>query len=185
MSATGQIVSGGRVRGIRETMIELRDINPKLYAKARRGMRKAVEPIVNDARRRVPSVPSGARKNGRPAWGNWTNGSNKTWDQAAVGKGIAPKISLKKVNKKGQVNLLIIVQKSAAGAIFDYAGKTGASTTGAQGAAFNRALTGHNRAASRYMWPAANSKMSEIDAAVKETIRLMEHDLNQALKRVY
>jgi len=185
MSATGQIISGGRVRGLRETMVELRDVNPKLYAKARRGMRKAVEPIVNDARGRVPSVPTGKRKSGQPAWGKWEKGTSKTWDQASVEKGIGAKISLKKVNKKGQVNLLVVVQKSAAGAVFDYAGKTGSHTKGAQGAAFNRALTGHNRAASRYMWPAANSKMSEIDAAVKETIRLMEHDLNQALKRVY
>lgn len=185
MSATGQIVSGGRVRGVRETMLELREVNPKLYAKARRGMRKAVEPIVNDARGRVPSVPTGKRKNGQPSWGKWEAGSNKTWDQAAVEKGIGSKISLKKVNKKGQVNLLIVVQKSAAGAVFDYAGKTGTSTTGARGVAFNRALTSHNRKASRYMWPAANSKMSEIEAGVRETIRLMEHDLNQSLKRVY
>jgi hypothetical protein len=93
--------------------------------------------------------------------------------------------AMKKENKKGQINLLVVVQKSAAGAVFDIAGKTSAHTKGARGAAFNRALSNRGGSASRSMWPAANSKMSEIDAAVKETIRLMEHDLNQALKRVY
>jgi hypothetical protein len=179
---SGQVVSGGRVRGLRETMVELRQADPVLYKKARTGMRKAVAPIVDDARKRIPNVPTGTRSNGKAAWGAW---SKAPWDQGAARKGVAAKISLKKENKKGQINLLVVVQKSAAGAVFDIAGKTSAHTKGARGAAFNRALSNRGGSASRSMWPAANSKMSEIDAAVKETIRLMEHDLNQALKRVY
>ena len=173
------VISGGQVRGIRETMITLRQYNKVLFLEAKRNMRNAVKPVIEDARNRIPDVPTGRRKNGAPAWQKWKG--SKDWDVGAARKGVSSRISIKAPNKRtGQIDLLAIVERNPAAAVLDMAGKAGKyKEPKARGEAFVRAM---HKGPSRFMWPAAEAKMHEIEAGVKEAVKKMERDLNEQLK---
>jgi hypothetical protein len=83
-----------------------------------------------------------------------------------------------KSSNRNQRPLLKIGQWDPAGAVFDMAGKTGKYTRGRRGAAFNRALPGR---ASRTMWPAAEARIGEVNAAIEAARDEMEKEINARL----
>jgi hypothetical protein len=164
---------------IRRTVLILKDIDPALGRAANKTMKKAAEPMVQDARSRIPEVPTGVRR-GNPNWKTWGGSSDRSWSASVVRRGIVSKVNVRKGRGAHDRVLLSMIQRNAAGAIFDYAGASGAYTQGVRGAMFNRALTRHG-SPSRSMWPAAEAKlpmvMSGLDAAVSD----MEKEINARL----
>jgi hypothetical protein len=167
---------------IRRTVLILKDIDPALGRAANKTMKKAAEPMVQEARSNIPEVPTGTSKSGRPYWGTWGGSSDRSWSASAAKRGIVSKVNVRKGRGAHDRVLLSMIQRNAAGAIFDYAGASGAYTVGARGSAFtgSRGL-GLNGKPSRSMWRAAEAKlpmvMSGLDAAVGD----MEKEINARL----
>lgn len=171
-------MDGVTAESIRDTMRVLKEIDPALQREAVKNVKKAAESVVLEARSRIPSVPTGTSRSGKPNWGQWAGG--RSWSESDAKRGIKTRVRATK--GKGQYDrpLVSVVQTSAAGAIFDMAGKTRAYTKGPRGEAFNRAL-GRNGRASRSMWPALEAKIGEVNTAMDNAVRDMERDINARL----
>ena len=165
------------VQGIRETMAVLKQIDPTLQRQAVKNVKNAAESVVQEARGRIPAVPTGVRR-GRPNWNRW---SGRDWDPAQVRRGIKTRVRATRGKGPYDRPLVSIIQSSAAGAIFDMAGKTGQFTRSAQGQAFNRALSAYSGRPSRSMWPALEAKIDEVNRAMDEAVKEMEHEVNARL----
>lgn len=97
-------------------------VEPNLAKEVSKEIGSFLKPVVRDARGYMPNneqVPSGWLK--RPnAGGRW---ANRYYDQAQVRKGITFKSTPSKSNRRGFVALASIFNKSAAGAIYETAGR--------------------------------------------------------------
>jgi hypothetical protein len=165
------------VQGIRETMAVLKQIDPTLQRQAVKNVKIAAESIVQDARSRIPAIPTGTTR-GRPNWNQWTG--NRSWNPSEVRRGIKSRVRATRGRGQYDRPLVSVVQSSAAGAIYDMAGKTRKFTRGPQGEAFNRALS-RNGPASRSMWPALEAKIDEVNRSMDEAVKEMEHEINARL----
>ena len=161
---------------IRESIAILKDIDPVLQRQATKDLKRAADAIVQDARSRIPDVPTGVRR-GKAKWGKW-NGT-RDWDASKARSGIKTQFRNTRKKTENQRPLLSIVQANAAGAIWDIAGSSGAYTRGKQGAAFNKALNPGR--ASRAMWPAAEAKMADVNQSLEEALKNMEAEINNRL----
>jgi hypothetical protein len=170
------VVGSHDVQGIRETMAVLKQIDPALQRQAVKNVKIAAESVVQEARSRIPQVPTGVRR-GTPNWNRW---SGRDWDPASVRRGIKTRVRATRGRGKYDRPLVSIVQSSAAGAIYDMAGKTRKFTRGPQGEAFNRALS-RNGSASRSMWPALEAKIDEVNRSMDAAVKEMEHEINARL----
>jgi hypothetical protein len=163
---------------IRRTVLILKEIDPALGRAANKTIKKAAEPMIQDARSRIPEVPTGTSPTGRPNWGEWSGG--RSWSSSTARRGIVSKVNVRKGRGANDRVLFSIIQRDAAGAIFDVAGSSGAATRGVRGAAFNNALSRHG-GASRSMWPAAEAKMSMVMSGIDEAVSDMEKEINARL----
>jgi len=112
--------SGINVEGLDKTLAALRIIDPELKKNLNREMVASVRPIVTKTKNRVVNRP--ARN-----WGRWIeSGRNRdlSWDPAVVKRGIGTSTAnaRAKAGVRGQFRLM---NKSAAGAIFENAGAAG------------------------------------------------------------
>jgi hypothetical protein len=100
----------------------LRQFEPELAKETTKEIANFLKPVVKQARGYAPSneqVPSGWVK--RPnAGGRW---ANRSYDAAEVRRGITYKSSPSKPNRNGFRSLATIFNKSAAGAIYETAGR--------------------------------------------------------------
>ena len=100
----------------------LRQFEPDLAKETTKEIANFLKPVVKQARGFAPSnegVPSGWLK--RPnAKGRW---ANRSYDAAEVRRGITYKSSPSKANRNGFRSLATIFNKSAAGAIYETAGR--------------------------------------------------------------
>ena len=108
------------VRGVVELQKALKKFSPDLAKETRKELALLLAPIVKTAR---GFIPSEAPLSG---WGTTSpNGSwaNRGWSTAAAKGGIGYKTTPSKPNKKGWRSLARIVNASAAGAIYETAGR--------------------------------------------------------------
>jgi hypothetical protein len=107
------------VQGALEFRKALRKFEPELAKETQREMVSLLKPIVNKAR---GFVPSQAPLSG---WGNnvgiW--GGDRTYNAATIKRGIGYSTSPGKPNKRGFRSLASVFNKSAAGAIYETAGR--------------------------------------------------------------
>ena len=100
----------------------LRQFEPDLAKETTKEIASFLKPVVKQAKGFAPSndaVPSGWLK--RPnATGRW---ANRSYDQAEVRRGITYKSTPSKANRNGFRALASILNKSAAGAIYETAGR--------------------------------------------------------------
>jgi hypothetical protein len=160
-------------------LLTLGKVDKELKKELVRSMKKAANPLVAEARSLVPS--SSPLTN----WGNWKGG----YDPARVRSGI--KVSQRNTGQRLRggrqeetIRLLAMVSTSAAGAIYDMAGRAdghGRRSEGlARGAAMIRKLN-ESGTASRTMWPAAERRLGEVQDAVRVAIADMESTLQKEL----
>jgi hypothetical protein len=110
------------VRGAIATRKALRQFEPDLAKETTKQISNFIKPVVRQARGYAPSnadVPSGWVK--RPnAGGRW---AARSYDAAEVRRGITFKSTPSKPNRNGFRSLATIFNKSAAGAIYETAGR--------------------------------------------------------------
>jgi hypothetical protein len=108
-----------KVQGALEFRKAMRKFEPELAKETQREMANLLKPIVRKARGFVPSEAplSGWGKN----VGIWSGA--RTFDSGTIKRGIGYKTTPSKPNKRGFRSLVSIFNKSAAGAIYETAGR--------------------------------------------------------------
>lgn len=168
-------LTGKNVRGLQETLRELRKFHPDLLKELRKDLRKTADPIVKDARSRVPAQPaSGWREGGRIGFKQ---------SKARSGYKLRMRSSARVSGMKGSAATIDLVQNNAAGAIWDQAGQRGNYKPPTQrGAAFVDALTRSSGKAQRGLWPASVGKRKDLARAFEASIRDAERKANLRMK---
>ena len=111
-----------RLKGALDVRKALRDFEPDLAKETTKELASFLKPVVKQARGFVPSnedAPSGwlYRPNAQGKW------ANRYFDSAKVKSGITYKTSPSKENRRGFRTLVSILNKTAAGAIYETAGR--------------------------------------------------------------
>ena len=125
------------VKGGVELRKALRQFTPDLAKETQKELGAILKPITAKARGFIPSTAplSGwANSNQNGAWGN------RVWSSSAAKRGIGYKTTPSKVNRSGFRSLARIVNASAAGAIYETAGRKNPRGTSPQGAAFIKGI---------------------------------------------
>jgi len=170
---------------------QLGKIDPALRRAATARMKSAAKPLLQEARGLVPQQ-SGLN------WGNWTTespglgkpGTGRVigpYNPTTVRRGI--KVTYKGPSRRDRdkeiYTLLTLQNTSAAGAIFDMAGKANGAGRNSEGAARGRAMIQklrENGRASRIVWRAAERKIDEVRQGVRKAIADMEQEVQKGLK---
>jgi len=173
--------------GVADAIRTLGRVDKELKKELVRSMKKAADPLVNEARSLVPTAKPLTN------WYNWGSTTNRNIGPYVPGKvkrGI--KVSQRNTaqrTRSGQqqekIKLLALVQTNAAGAIYDMAGKAGGAGKGSENAARGRAMIrklDESRTASRTLWPAAEKRLGDVQDAVKDAIKDMERHIEQELR---
>jgi hypothetical protein len=109
------------VTGALELRKALKKYAPDLAKESQKEVANALKPIVRDARGFLPTnndVPSGWLKENQK--GKW---ENRGYDQAIASKGITYQTTPTRANRSGFKALAAVFNKSAAGAIYETAGR--------------------------------------------------------------
>ena len=157
-----------RVRGVQETLRDLRTLEPTLYKATMRTIKRAAKPLQSAAQGALPaSAPlSGFAHGGRTGWSR-----------------SAARVSVNTGGRKsgGTWTLVKVRLNGAAGSLFDMAGR-GSSGDTPQGAALVENLTSRYGAASRAMWPAAEHQLPTVQRQVVAAIDDATSAMNVKLK---
>ena len=111
-----------KVKGALELRKALREFEPKLAKETSKEIANFLKPVVKQARGYMPSnadVPSGwlKRENAKGRW------ANRFYDAGIAKRGITYKTSPSRENRRGFRSLASLFNKSAAGAIYETAGR--------------------------------------------------------------
>lgn len=153
-----------RVDGVKETIAELRKIDPELRKTFNRQVKEIAKPIITAAQSRYRSqnFPSGTarnwQQNGRPKFPLDT--------QKAV-RGVTAQIS----TSRRSASTIAIVQKNAGAAVFEFA------ASGNLGAAFSS----KNGAPARVMWPAADSAQNAVSQEMARYVEIVAGNIQRSL----
>lgn len=161
--------------GANATLKALRDLDPEAAKAITKALRKTAEPIKTRAQDMVPEIPL-------TNWYNygWQNGRLDWWS-AAVKRGIA--VQVKGGRQRGKIvsSLVAVLNRNAAGAVFELAGKVN------EGNRLDKGLRASDHGpASRLIWKAfddlggAGQATAEIEAIMKDVERQVQSALNRA-----
>jgi hypothetical protein len=168
MSATVEVI------GVKETLRDLRTLEPELRKQFNKDAKKVAEPIVSDAKRRYPAqLLSGMAR-------NWSVRGRQIfpYSQTAAARGVSVKVD----TGRRSTNVITVIQKNPAAAIIDMAGKgNGSERKQPQGDRFVSALTLNFGQPSRVMWPAAESRLDQVQAAMVEWAMAAAEEVNKKL----
>lgn len=168
------VSTGITVVGAKETLRELSKIEPELRKEIIKDFKQVVAPVVEEAKR---AVPSNAPLSGFMR--SWKGGKVFPWDGSAVLKSIAAKVDTR---KRGNALAVLKVQlKSAAGTVADISGKRGGST--AAGAQMIRNLEQRYGKASRFMWPSYERRAKDIERGVRGLVDQVAEATSRRLVR--
>lgn len=162
---------GIEVIGAKETLKELRQLDPEMRKQFQKDAKQIAQPIVSDAQNRYPSkfLTGMARM-----WSD-RNVVKFPYDQGKARKGVQVKIDTSKRNS----SVITIIQKDPAAAIIDMAGKKGGKNE--QGARFISALTLHFGTPSRIMWPAAEANMGAVTDEMTKAISVVAGEIERRI----
>ncbi len=163
-------------RGVRETIVALRKIDPQLRKQFNRRATEIARPIVLEARRQYTQVPlSGMSRRWAPRGRDLF-----PFSVPAARRGVKIKIDTSKRLSRGParpVGVVAVKQTNAAAVIFDMAGK-------ATDNALARQLQARWGSPSRVMWPAAESQLPEVTRQMKQLTDDVERFVQAELARV-
>lgn len=145
------------VIGVKETIKELRQIDPELRKEFNRNAKNVAKPVIDRAKSSYPAQ----YLSGMARMWSQRNRQLFPYSQRDAQKGVVFKIN----TGKRATAVLTIIQKNPAAAIIDMAGKRGGSSP--QGQRFISALFG---SPSRVMWPAYESSETEVERAMMELV---------------
>lgn len=158
-----------QVKGLRQALTALGKIDKEAQKEAKREMRSALKPAQADARSKVPL---------KPPLSGWSSTSRIGWS-ARARTGVQISISSKR-DRAGRIRLAALVQRQAAGAIFDMAGRKsgGATASGRQLIAQLNARFGRP---SRSLWPTVEQHRPQIERDLDTALRRVQDRINREL----
>jgi len=150
-----------QVIGVKETIKELRRLDPELRKQFNRDAKKIAQPVVDKVKGSYPT--------------KYLSGMFRTWSQRGrqlfpysqrdAQRGVVFQIK----TSRSAVGILTVIQKNPAAAIVDMAGKAGGD--GAKGEQYVRALTLYYGQPSRVMWPAYESTKDQVQREMLDLVR--------------
>jgi hypothetical protein len=164
-----------QIRGLNQALDTLRKVDPRLYREGQKMLRKRAKPLVDAARSGVPrQSPLSGWKTGSGRGG----GGFPNWETSAQRK-INLRVRRERVSGMGGRRVLVrVVQGSAAGAVFDMAGRKN------RGNPIDKSLSSVGfGSASRSMWPAAEANLDSVERGVREAVEEMEKYINSELRK--
>jgi len=170
------------VNGLADTLKVLRRVDPELRKTTIRRMKLAAKPMQAEAKKLFPDASP------LSGWGSWTGRSGNRitgpegYDGGIVRKGVkvAFKGNVKRGSQSNVIPLLTLRQTSAAGVIFDIAGRKSSGNSPSGRAMIAR--LDRFAPASRVMWPTAERHMPEVVQGVRSAIDDMSEIINQELR---
>lgn len=165
---TGQTFT---VYGVAASIDELGRIDKELAKAARARIKDAAGPLVQNARRFVPT--------GSPL-SHWKAGRGDGWSATARSR-ITAKVATK-AGRRSEIPLLRIVQNDKEGSIFDMAGRKSSGNT-PQGRAFITSLNRRYGSASRSMWRGVPTIISTVETNLQLAVKDLEEQLDRRLGR--
>lgn len=164
------------VRGLQDTLRELRKFNPDLLKELKKDLTKQAQPIFTEAARRLPDVAA-------PNWGS-KGRTGYSRNRAARGYKVSIRASKRVKNMNGSMAVINLTQTNAGGAIWDQAGSRGNYSPPVQrGAQFVRQLDRSSGNAQRGLWPASVSRRKDITREFQASITRLERVTNERLAR--
>lgn len=163
------------IYGANATLKALRDLDPEAAKAITQALKKTAEPIRKRGQDLVPEIPL-------TNWYNygWQNGRLDWWS-AAVKRGIAVQVSPPRARGRIVSSLVAVINRNAAGAVFELAGKLNGGNRLDKGLQ----ATGHGPA-SRLIWKAfddlktESTATKEIEAIMKDVERQAQAAINRA-----
>ena len=201
--------SDTKIRGLEQALKELRKVEPELVKTFRKEARAIAAPSIKNAKDEFrwqasvsssyqPDVPGGRRRN-KPALTPLSGMGNKRplikgrpdtrWDATRALRGISFKLGGPAKKRRGNraYRMFSIIQNNPAGAIYDMAGKKGGFTNPTK--RFEESLegvdkthkTGGGKGPSRYMWPAVEGSIPDMQAKMLVLVRMIEQRTNRTI----
>jgi len=180
------------VVGLRDALRVIGQFDKTLRREFTKDFRKAAQPIVDDAKRRVPTEPplSGWERNWRGA-PLWTGSRERTRIKTQVDtRRSKPRLGASLMNKQ-VVGAVAVVAGGGKGtgrvsqgrglAIFDMAGRGNSDVT-PQGRQMITGLNDKHGKASRAMWPAAEDKLPQVTNNAEQIVRHAVNEANRLLR---
>lgn len=158
------------VNGLADTLRTLRRVDPELRKTTIKRMKLAAKPMQAEAKKLFPSASP------LSGWGNWRGG----YDGANVKRNVKVSFKGSKARNSDVIPLLTLRQTSAAGVIFDIAGRKSQGNSPSGRAMIAR--LDRFAPASRVMWPTAERHMPEVVQGVRSAIDDMSAIINQELR---
>ena len=154
--------------GFRETLRELRDIEPYLFREAVNNIKTDIQPVVEAVRAAIPSTSplSGFEHEGRTAYKNV--------------KKVRSRVSTRRPRGLQGTNLISIRAESTAISILDIVGRSNKPVRTPQGAALIAAMNRRGKP-SRYVWPAAMKQYPTIENSLRKTLDKISEKANKNL----
>lgn len=158
------------VNGLADTLRTLRRVDPELRKTTIKRMKLAAKPMQAEAKKLFPDASP------LSGWGNWRGG----YDGRNVKRNVKVSFKGSKARNSNVIPLLTLRQTSAAGAIFDIAGRKSSGNSPSGRAMIAR--LDRFAPASRVMWPTAERHMPEVAQGVRSAIDDMSAIINQELR---
>ena len=189
--ATDEVVV---LSGISETLTALKEFDKAAVRKFNKVINDELSNAERDARSIVKGIGNGQTDTPMSGWRPYdaANPRRSTrggagwpgWVTSTVVDGIRKTRAQGKVRRDYTTSAGALVNKSAAGAIFEVAGrKSGGSSARSSGAQFMRTLSGRFGRASRLIWKVVDKDRSKIETNVKRALDDAKTELQKHLNR--
>lgn len=160
--------------GVKETIKLIRSVEPELYKQLRKDIRQITQPGIAAIKQKTPTIAplSGMVHNGRTGWSgvNVTTAITPGQRSRALGSTTANLVAIKSTGRNKQAGFNIA----------DMAGR-GSNGRTRSGQAMIRNLGAR---ASRYVYPALESKLPQIVKEVADSFDKMAESINRKLGRI-
>jgi hypothetical protein len=169
------------VVGIKEALREINYIQPSLRREITRNFKKITQPVVTEAKSRVPKAPPIS------GWGRtWKTSSGfqmLPWDGSPAKNLINTQVSGKRPKEYAGITrdlaVLVIRWRGMVNTVYDTANNPATP----QGANMIRGLTSEHGAPSRVMWPAYEKHETKVEKQIKDQVEYVMELANRRLNK--
>jgi hypothetical protein len=180
--------------GIKETVDALKEFDKAAVRKFNKVINDALTGAERDAHSLVRGIGNGQTDTPMSGWRPYNAANPRKssrggagwpgWNSGEVIAGIRKTKSQGKVRRDYTTSAGALINKSAAGAIFEVAGrKSGGSSARGSGAQFMRTLSARFKPASRLVWRVVDKDRAKIESDVKNALDEAKSELQRHLNR--
>lgn len=180
--------------GIKETLDALKEFDKSAVRKFNKVINSELSKAELDARNIVTGISNGRTNTPMSGWRTYDAANPRrstrggagwpAWNTSVVVGGIRKSKAQGKVRGDYTTSAGALINKSAAGAIFEVAGrKSGGSSARTSGAQFMRTLSARFKPASRLVWRVVDKDRAKIENNVKRALDEAKSELQKHLNR--